>query len=62
MLTPFTETSNATEQSHNTPGRHALWWWATDQFAEAPQILGDGRERELELGAAWTSQSEPTEP
>ena len=56
------ETSDATGQSHSTPGRYALWWWATDQLAEAPQILGDGRQRELKLGAAWTSQPEPAEP
>ena len=58
----LTETPNATGESHSTPGGYALWWWATDQSAEAAQILGDGGERELELCAAWTSQSEPAEP
>ena len=48
------------ELLHCAGRRHG--WWATDQFAEAPQILGDGGKRELELGAAWTSQPEPTEP
>jgi hypothetical protein len=52
---------DAIEHSRDAPGHHG-WWWATDQFAEASQILGDCRERELELCAAWTSQSQPTEP
>ena len=40
---------------------HHQWWWASDEFAEASQVLGDGGKGELELGAAWTAQPEPTE-
>jgi hypothetical protein len=37
------------------------WRWARDQFAEAPEILSDGCKGELELGAAWPPEPEPTE-
>jgi hypothetical protein len=39
-----------------------MWWWATNQLTETPEVLGNGCKRELELGAAWTPQSQPTEP
>ena len=56
----LTETRYCTEHLHRTRSRYR-WRWATNQFAEAAQVLGDGGERELELGAAWTSQSESAE-
>jgi hypothetical protein len=49
---------DAGRNSCSIPG--GQWRWASDHFAEAPQVLSDGRECELELGAAWTAQPEPT--
>ena len=32
-----------------------------NQRCEPPQVLGDGSQNELILGASWTTQSKPTE-
>ena len=36
-------------------------WWPSDQRCEPPQVLGDGGQNELILGASWTAQSKPAE-
>jgi hypothetical protein len=36
--------------------------WARDQRREAPQVLGDGGQNELVLGASWATQPKATEP
>ena len=35
--------------------------WTSNQFAEAPQVLGDGRQGKLELRPAWAPQSQSSE-
>jgi len=35
--------------------------WSSDQRCEPPQVLGDGGQNELNLGASWTTQSKPAE-
>src|SRR5450756_1115000 len=36
-------------------------WRSRNQRCEPPQVLGDGRQDKLVLGASWTTQSQPTE-
>ena len=36
-------------------------WWSSDQRCEPPQVLGNGSQNELILGASWTAQSKPAE-
>ena len=38
------------------------WWWSRNQRREAPQILSDGSQNKLILGASWTTKSKPTKP
>jgi hypothetical protein len=47
--------------SRNARGTYG-WRWTSDQFAEAAQVLGDGRQGELKLRPAWAPQSEPAQP
>jgi hypothetical protein len=55
-----------TPLQHSGGLRNALgicgWWWTSDQFAKAAQVLGDGRQGKLELRAAWAPQSQSPEP
>jgi hypothetical protein len=37
-------------------------WRMGDQPCHSPEVLGDGCERELVLGAVRTAQSKPTQP
>ncbi len=37
------------------------WWWPSDQRCEPSQVLSDGSENKLILGAAWATQSKSTE-
>ena len=37
-------------------------WWSRDQRREAPQILSDGSQNKLILGASRPTQSKSTEP
>jgi len=37
-------------------------WWSANNFGEPLQVLCDGRQRELELCATWTSQTQSIEP
>src|SRR3977135_1695202 len=37
-------------------------WWSRNQRCEPPQVLGDGSQNKLILGASWATQSKPTEP
>src|SRR3954447_20898155 len=44
---------------------HALsriWRWSGDQRCEPPQVLGDGGENELILGASRAAQPKPPKP
>jgi hypothetical protein len=34
----------------------------SDQRCKPPQVLGDGSQNKLILGASWATQSKPTEP
>jgi hypothetical protein len=36
-------------------------WWSSDQRCEPPQVLGNGSQNKLILGASWTAQSKPAE-
>ena len=36
-------------------------WRPRDQRCEPPQVLSDGGQNKLILGASWTTQSKPTE-
>jgi len=36
-------------------------WWPRDQLCKASQILSDGGQNKLVLGASWTTQSKSTE-
>ena len=36
-------------------------WWSRNQRCEPPQVLGDGSQNELILGASWTAQSKAAE-
>ena len=42
----------------HTFGPQALRWWTCGQFAETPEVLGDGGEGELELRAMRSAQPE----
>ena len=49
------------------PPRYAIHrapsgWRPGDQRCEPPQVLGDGGQNKLILGASWTAQSKPAEP
>jgi hypothetical protein len=37
-------------------------WWSRNQRREAPQILSDGSQNQLVLGAPWTTKPKPTKP
>jgi len=37
-------------------------WWSRDQRREAPQILSDGSQNKLILGASWATKPKPTKP
>ena len=37
-------------------------WWSRNQRREAPQILSDGSQNKLILGASWTTKPKPTKP
>ena len=38
------------------------WRWPCQQFGEPTKVLGDGCQRELELGSVRPTQSQPAEP
>ena len=38
------------------------WRWSGDERCEPPEILGDGSENELILGASRAAQPKPTKP
>ena len=52
---------NRVDASHNALDRCGRRW-ASNQFAETPQVLGDGRQGELEVSPARAPQSQPAEP
>ncbi|MET4035861.1 hypothetical protein ABIB94_007558 [Bradyrhizobium sp. JR7.2] len=37
-------------------------WWSRNQRREPPQILSDGSQNKLVLGAPWAAQSKSAEP
>lgn len=37
-------------------------WWSRSQRSEAPQILSDGSQNKLILGASWATKPKPTKP
>ena len=37
-------------------------WWPSDQRREPSQVLSDGGQNELILGASWATKSKPTKP
>jgi hypothetical protein len=37
-------------------------WWSRNQRREAPQILSDGSQNKLVLGAPWTTTPKSTKP
>jgi hypothetical protein len=37
-------------------------WWSRNERREAPQILSDGSQNKLVLGAPWATKPEPTKP
>ena len=38
------------------------WWWSDDELGEPAEVLRDGGQHKLELGAAWPAQSQTAEP
>jgi hypothetical protein len=38
------------------------WWWPGDQLGKPAKVLRNRGQRELELGTAWSAQSQPAEP
>ena len=49
----------ATPTLRNTKGMG--WWRPRNQRCEPLQVLGDGGQHELILGASWTTQLKPAE-
>ena len=41
--------------------RFCGWRWSEDQLGEPSEVLRDSGEHELELGAAWPTQSQTAE-
>lgn len=37
-------------------------WWSRNERREAPQILSDGSQNKLVLGAPWATKPKPTKP
>ena len=37
-------------------------WWSRNERREAPQILSDGSQNKLVLGASWATKPKPTKP
>ena len=49
----------ATPTLRNTQGPSG--WWPSNQRSEPSQVLGDGGQNKLILGASWTAESKPAE-
>ena len=59
-LAPDADALYATFTLRNTQGLNG--WRSRNQRCKPPQVLGDGGQNKLVLGASWATQSKPTEP
>jgi hypothetical protein len=58
-LAPDADALYATFTLRNTQGLNG--WRSRNQRCKPPQVLGDGGQNKLVLGASWTTQSKPTQ-
>jgi hypothetical protein len=57
MCRPLRWLRNSNATRHTEPQR----WWSSDQRSEPPEILSDGGQNKLILGASGATQSKPSE-